>query len=73
MYFIISGREPYADLADQEMTARYSRMEFPDVQSFSRGRAIEGCWKGDLKSAQGVVDAISGDFVIASHDAAEAE
>jgi serine/threonine protein kinase len=58
MYFIMSDHEPYENLAEEEVAARYSRMEYPDVQSYLCGRIIESCWKGDFKSAQEVVDAI---------------
>lgn len=68
IYFLMSDREPYNDLAEEEVAARYSRMEFPDVQGYPCGRVIEGCWKGAFKGAQEVVDAI-----LRFHDAAETE
>lgn len=61
MYFIMSDHEPYNDLTEEEVTVRYSRTEFPDVRRYPCGRVIEGCWKGEFRSAQDVVDAISGD------------
>ncbi|KAF1957729.1 kinase-like protein [Byssothecium circinans] len=73
IYFIMSDHQPYDDLADEEVAARYSRMEYPDVRSYSCGRVIEGCWKGDFKSAQEVVDALSEGFIAGAHDAAENE
>jgi hypothetical protein len=57
MYYIMAGHEPYNDSTEDEVTDRYVRGEFPDVDSFECGRAIEGCWTGELGSAQEVVDA----------------
>jgi hypothetical protein len=48
IYFIMSDHEPYDGLAEEEVAARYSRMEYPDVQSYSCGRVIESCWKVDF-------------------------
>lgn len=62
IYFIMSDHEPYDDLIEDEVTARYSRREFPDVRDYSCGRVIEGCWKEEYGYAQEVVDAISGDI-----------
>jgi hypothetical protein len=42
-------------------------MEYPDMQSYSYGRVIEACWKGDFNSAQEVVDAFSEDLVEGRH------
>jgi serine/threonine protein kinase len=69
IYFIMSDHEPYENLAEEEVVARYLRMEYPDVRNHSCGEIIEGCWKGDFKSAQEVVDAISGNFVVGYHNA----
>lgn len=70
IHFIMSDREPYDYLAEEEVAARYLRMEYPDVQSYSCGRVIKGCWKGEFRSAQDVVDAISGDVIVERHDVA---
>jgi serine/threonine protein kinase len=73
IYFIMSDHEPYDYLVEEEVAARFSRKEYPDVQNYSCGRVIEGCWKGDFKSAQEVVDAMSGDFLVGCHDEAKTE
>lgn len=70
IYFIMSDHEPYDSLTEEEVAARYSRMEFPDVHSLSCGRVITGCWKGEFRSARDVVNAISGDVVVGYHDIA---
>ncbi|KAF2020522.1 kinase-like protein [Aaosphaeria arxii CBS 175.79] len=58
IYFLMSDREPYSNLIEEEVTARYSRMEFPDIRRYPCGRVIEACWKGDYRSAQEVVESI---------------
>ncbi|KAH6719746.1 kinase-like domain-containing protein [Leptodontidium sp. MPI-SDFR-AT-0119] len=55
MYYIIAGREPYDGLSEDEITARFSRGEFPSVDKFECGQAISGCWTGKFNSAQEVV------------------
>ncbi|KAF2468027.1 kinase-like protein [Lindgomyces ingoldianus] len=62
VYYIMAGHEPYDSLSDDEVTARYLRFEFPDVHSYTCGRAIEGCWKGDFTNAQDVVKAMVATF-----------
>lgn len=57
----MSDHEPYDDPANEEVTARYLRIEFPDVQSLPCWEVIEGCWKGYFGCAQNVVHAIEGD------------
>lgn len=66
----MSDHEPYDYLAEEEVAARYLRMEYRDVQSYSCGRVIKGCWTGEFRSAQDVVDAISGDVDVGHHDVA---
>lgn len=73
MYFIMSDHEPYDSLEEEEVAAHYSRMEFPDVQSLPYGRVIAGCWKGEFKSAQDVVDAMSKDVIVGHHDVVATE
>ncbi|KAF1987441.1 kinase-like protein [Aulographum hederae CBS 113979] len=58
MYFIMTGRQPYEDLSDDEVTARFRKVEFPDVEEIVCGRTINGCWIGRLKSAQAVADEV---------------
>jgi len=48
-------------LPDKEVTAKYRLKEFPNVEGLTCGRAIEGCWMGDFKSAENVLGAILGD------------
>jgi serine/threonine protein kinase len=65
MYYIMTGREPYADLPEDEVTAKFERKEFPDVKGLICGSAIKGCWAGDFGSAEDALKAIleeSGDL-----------
>ncbi|KAI1571182.1 SPS1, serine threonine protein kinase [Pyrenophora tritici-repentis] len=61
MYYIMAGREPYDGLSEDEITARFSRGEFPHVDEFECGQAISGCWTGKFNSAQEVVVSLSGE------------
>ncbi|KAF2866548.1 kinase-like domain-containing protein, partial [Massariosphaeria phaeospora] len=55
MYYIMAGCEPYDGLSEDEITARFTRGEFPDVDEFECGQTISGCWTGKFSSAQEVV------------------
>ncbi len=55
MYYIMMGHQPYNDLSDDEVTARFTRGEFPDVDGLKFGRAISGCWTGKYGTAREVV------------------
>ena len=61
MYFIMAGREPYDGLSEDEITARFSRGEFPQVDEFECGQTISGCWTGKFNNAQEVVVSLSGE------------
>jgi serine/threonine protein kinase len=59
MYYIMAGREPYDSLSEDEITAHFTRGEFPDVDEFACGQTISGCWTGKFNSAQEVVVSLS--------------
>ncbi|KAI9808761.1 MAG: hypothetical protein M1825_003913 [Sarcosagium campestre] len=58
MYWIMSNSEPYGDLTDEEVTMRYSRGEFPNVDNIYGGSVILCCWKGEFLSAEDVLQAL---------------
>lgn len=58
---MITSHEPYDYLSEDEVTAHYSRKEFPDVAAITFGRAMKGCWLGDFGNAKEVMQAISDD------------
>lgn len=60
MYYIMAGCEPYDGLPEDEIIARFTRGEFPDVDEFTCGQTISGCWTGKISSAQDVVVSLSG-------------
>jgi serine/threonine protein kinase len=68
MYYIMAGREPYDGLSEDEITARFSRGEFPCVDEFECGHAINGCWTGRFNSAQEAAIAVGRDTVTSSVD-----
>jgi serine/threonine protein kinase len=49
---IMTGTEPYKELADEEVEARYSELIFPSVDSVPCGQVIMRCWKGEIKTAE---------------------
>jgi serine/threonine protein kinase len=57
-YYFMCGREPYEDLSDDDVTARYVRGEFPDVTTVSYGRIIKACWTGAVSNAQELEEAL---------------
>ncbi|KAF1352741.1 kinase-like protein [Lizonia empirigonia] len=59
MYYMMAGCEPYVGLSEDEITARFTRGQFPDVGEFECGRTISGCWTGKFSSAQEVVVSLS--------------
>jgi len=64
MSYIMSDHEPYDDISEEEVTARYWQGEFPDVDAFVCGQAIKGCWTGFFGTAQDIVQVIwEEDFV----------
>ncbi|OAL51016.1 hypothetical protein IQ07DRAFT_620832 [Pyrenochaeta sp. DS3sAY3a] len=54
IYYIMSGREPYASLPDDEVTARYSRGIFPELDLIPCADTILACWKGEYNNADQV-------------------
>lgn len=59
IYYIMSGCEPYDTLAESEVTARYTRGDFPAIDSIPCGRVIMSCWKRDVEDANEVFQALS--------------
>ena len=60
MYYIMAGCEPYDGLSEDEITACYTRGDFPDVDEFDCGQTISGCWTGNFNSALEVITSLSG-------------
>ncbi|KAF2240428.1 kinase-like protein [Trematosphaeria pertusa] len=64
IYYIMTGREPYVDLSDDEVMAKFEQKEFPNVEVLKCGSAIKGCWTGDFGSAEDVLKAILEDSLV---------
>lgn len=65
LYFIMAGEEPYQDLKDKEIEEHFEALRFPAIDQFDQGIIIQGCWAGQLTTAEQVVQALS---VEASHE-----
>jgi len=57
-YYFMCGREPYEDLSDDDVTARYMRGEFPDVTTVSYGAVIKAGWTGTISNAKELEEAL---------------
>ncbi|KAF2427438.1 kinase-like protein [Tothia fuscella] len=57
LYYVMTGFEPYADLDEKEVTERFERGEFPNLDGVAFGAAISGCWSGAFSCAEEVVKA----------------
>ncbi|KAF2742734.1 kinase-like protein [Sporormia fimetaria CBS 119925] len=55
IYYFMNGHQPYDTLSDEEVTARYSKGDFPEVDLIPHGQTILGCWKGDFDNAEDVL------------------
>jgi serine/threonine protein kinase len=52
IYEIMTGKQPYDELDDDEVESRYSRQMFPSVQSMHCGQITMGCWRGHIRTAE---------------------
>lgn len=52
IYEIMTGRQPYDDLSDEEVEARYSQRIFPNMHAIYCQQVITACWRGDIDSAK---------------------
>ncbi|KAK4120944.1 hypothetical protein N657DRAFT_578542, partial [Parathielavia appendiculata] len=52
IYEIVTSRQPYEDLLDDEVEARYSQQIFPSVQGLPCGQMIMDCWRCEIQTAE---------------------
>ncbi|KAL2836936.1 kinase-like protein [Aspergillus pseudoustus] len=52
LYFIMTGMVPYEEVPSDEVVARYTRLEFPDVSHLSCGDIIQQCWNSKVDARQ---------------------
>ena len=55
IYEIMTSRQPYDDLSDEEVEARYSQQDFPRVQELPCGQVILDCWRCETQTAEQVM------------------
>ncbi|KAF1914468.1 kinase-like domain-containing protein [Ampelomyces quisqualis] len=56
LYEIMTGKAPYAELADDEILGRYSKGDFPETDSLqATGNVIRKCWQGQYNGFELVV------------------
>ncbi|KAI9707810.1 MAG: hypothetical protein M1836_000772 [Candelina mexicana] len=59
LYTIMTGRSPYYDRPNRDITALYRAYQFPDVGSLEAfGSVIDRCWRGKYGSADEVLAAV---------------
>lgn len=54
VYEIMTGREPYAEVKDDEVEALFVEKKFPPVDDLPCGDVMMKCWLGEVKSAEEV-------------------
>lgn len=62
IYQIITRRQPYEDLDDAEVEARFARHEFPPLDGVACGDIIKKCWMCGFESAQAVLEALEAEI-----------
>ena len=55
IYEIVTSRQPYEDLEDDEVEALYSQQVFPSVQELPCGQVIIDCWRCEVQTAEEVM------------------
>lgn len=54
IYEIMTGKEPYLELKDDEMTALFEEKKFPSVDQLPCGDVMMKCWLSEVHSAEEV-------------------
>ncbi|KAH6621647.1 kinase-like domain-containing protein [Chaetomium sp. MPI-SDFR-AT-0129] len=65
IYEIVTSRQPYEDLSDDEVEARYSQQIFPSVQELPCGQVIMDCWRCEIQTAEEVMTRLKAEMEIA--------
>ena len=60
IYEIMTSRQPYEDLKDDEVEALYTQQVFPSVQGLPCGQVILDCWRCDVRTAEEVMLRLKG-------------
>ncbi|KAK3073491.1 hypothetical protein LTR53_004925 [Teratosphaeriaceae sp. CCFEE 6253] len=70
LYAIFSGRAPYANQEDDEVTRLFSEGDFPTTGVWVGGEVITRCWTGDYAAASEAHRALAD--LLAEHDESQA-
>jgi serine/threonine protein kinase len=73
IYEIMTSKQPYQGLPDEEVETRYSKHMFPGVDKIHCGQVIVDCWRGNIKTAEEVMVLTKGKmdkarFKVGNHD-----
>lgn len=58
IYFIMTGRYPFAELDSDAVEANYRAGKFPDLEGVTCGDIIMRCWSSEIGSAQSICASI---------------
>lgn len=58
IYFIVTGSEAYAGLADHEAERRFRDADFPETEGVMLGSVVGDCWRGRFVNSGEVVRAL---------------
>lgn len=66
-YYIMQGHEPFPDLDpfddEEQIEARFTAHQFPELQSLLMSRVIHKCWAGQYDSAEAVLQELGFDDI----------
>jgi len=65
LYYIMTGREPYDTLSDEEVMRIFEQRVFPDVGKLQCGSTIKGCWAEVFESSEDMLKALLADGLVA--------
>lgn len=57
---IMTGKDPYDNLSDEDVDKRFKVGDFPDTSDLVLGEVIRKCWEGQIASVQTLCDLIKG-------------
>ncbi len=66
-YYIMQGHEPFPDLDshrdEEQIEARFTAHQFPEVQPPLMSRVIHKCWAGQYESAEAILQELGTDDI----------
>lgn len=58
IFKIMTGKDPYDDLKDEDVEKQYEAGKFPDTSDLTLGDMISKCWNGDIASVEVLYDLV---------------